>query len=149
MSGTPTMEETLTPAASASRKAVLWIVAVFVLGAALGVVSGYLFAHRVSAAGPGPAPLSDDARRQQKVAQLTKELDLTPDQQSQIDAIFLDTAAKFKAVHKESDAQIETLRQAGRDRVRAVLTAEQQPKFEEFLRKLDEDRKNHPQPPAR
>ena len=39
MSGTPTMEETLTPAASASRKAVLWIVAVFVLGAALGVAN--------------------------------------------------------------------------------------------------------------
>jgi protein CpxP len=149
MSSTPTMEETLTPAAAASRKAVLWIVAVFVLGAALGVVSGYLFAHRVSAAGTGPAPLSDDARRQQKVAQLTKELGLTPDQQSEIDAIFQDTSAKFKAVHKESDAQMETLRQAGRDRVRAVLTAEQKPKFEEFLRKLDEERKNHPQPPPR
>jgi len=28
-----------------------------------------------------------------------------------------------------------------------VLTAEQLPKFEDYLRKLDADRKNHPQPP--
>ena len=32
-----------------------------------------------------------------------------------------------------------------RDRIRAVLTPEQLPKFEEFLRKMDEERKNHPQ----
>jgi len=129
---------------SASRKAALWIAAVFVLGAALGGVSGYLFGHHVSAA---PAPLSDEAKRHAKVAQLTEVLALTPDQQSQIDAIFSDTSAQFQAVHKASDEQIEVLRQKGRDRVRAVLTPEQLPKFEEFLRKLDADRKNHPQPP--
>jgi Spy/CpxP family protein refolding chaperone len=146
MSSAPVMEETLTPAASASRKAVLWIVAVFVLGAALGVLSGYVYAQRVAAA--AATPLSDDQRRAQKIEQLTKELGLSPDQRSQIDAVFIDTQAKFKALHKETDAQIESVRQAGRDRVRAVLTAEQKPKFEDFLRRMDEERKNHPPPPS-
>jgi len=131
-------EPTTVPvAASATRKAAMWIAAVFVLAAALGSVSGYMYGHRA----PGP-PLSDDAKRQQKVATLTKELQLTPEQQTQVDAIFRDTQGKFQAIRKDSDAQIEVARQAGRERLRSVLTPEQKPKFEEFLRKMDEDRKN-------
>jgi Spy/CpxP family protein refolding chaperone len=137
-------ENSLTPvAASASRKAALWIVAVFVLGAALGGVSGYLFGH-VSAA--APPQLSDEAKRHQKVAQLTATLNLTTEQQTQIDAIFSETSGQFQAVRKESDAQIEVFRQKARDRVRAVLTPEQLPKFEAYLQKLDADRKSHPPP---
>jgi Spy/CpxP family protein refolding chaperone len=136
-------ENSLTPAVSASRKAALWIVAVFILGAALGGVGGYMFGHSVSAA---PPQMSDEARRHQKVAQLTESLGLTTDQQSQIDAIFTDTSVQFQTVHKQSDAQIDVVRQKARDRIRAVLTPEQLPKFEAFLRKLDEDRKNHPGP---
>lgn len=128
---------TVPAAASATRKAAMWIAAVFVLAAALGSVSGYMYGHRA----PGP-PLSDDAKRQQKVATLTKELQLTPEQQTQVDAIFRDTQGKFQAIRKDSDAQVEVARQAGRERLRSVLTPEQRPKFEEFLRKMDEDRKN-------
>jgi len=138
-------ENSLTPVTtSASRKAALWIAAVFILGAALGGVSGYLFGHRVSAAAP---PMSDEAKRHQKVAQLTAALNLTTEQQTQIDAIFSDTSVQFQTVHKQSDAQFEVLRQKARDRVRAVLTPEQLPKFEAYLQKLDADRKNHPPPP--
>jgi len=39
--------------------------------------------------------------------------------------------------------QIAELRQKGRDEIRATLTPEQKPKFEEFLRKLDEARKRN------
>jgi Spy/CpxP family protein refolding chaperone len=121
----------------------MWVAAVFVLAAALGSVSGYMYGHRA----PG-APLSDDAKRQQKVVTLTKELQLTPEQQTQADRIFRDTQGKFQEIRanskRESDAQIEVARQAARERLRAVMTPEQKPKFEEFLRKMDEDRKNHP-----
>lgn len=137
-------EDSSTPANVASRRAALWIVAVFILGAALGGVSGYVFGHRVSAA---PPPLSDEAKRHQKIAQLTEALTLTPAQQSQLDVIFTETSAQFQALHKDSDAQIDVVRQKARDRIRAVLTPEQLPKFEEYLRKLDADRKNRPQPP--
>jgi Spy/CpxP family protein refolding chaperone len=102
-----------------------------------------VFGHRVSAA---PPQLSDEAKRHQKVAQLTALLTLTPEQQDRLDAIFIDTNTQFQAVHKESDAQIDAVRQKARERIRAVLTPEQLPKFEDFLRKLDTDRKNHPPP---
>ncbi len=46
---------------AATRKAALWVGAVFLLGAALGGVLGYLFAHHpVNAANP---PLSEPERR--------------------------------------------------------------------------------------
>jgi len=59
---------------AATRKAALWVGLVFLLGAALGGVLGYLFAHRpVSAANP---PLSEPERRANRVAEMTKNLSL-------------------------------------------------------------------------
>jgi len=133
---------------SATRKAALWVGAVFLLGAALGGVLGYLFAHRpVNAANP---PLSEPERRAQKVQELTKDLSLTPQQAQQLDAILMQRHAETKAIHDQTDAQIDAVRQKGRAQVRAILTPDQLPKFEEFLKRMDEERKrNGPQPPPR
>jgi hypothetical protein len=46
-------------------------------------------------------------------------------------------------VHKVTDPQIEAVRQKTRDKIRAVLTDDQKPKFEQFLRQLDEERKRN------
>src|SRR5271168_4004104 len=124
MTATMTESPVAPAAASATRKAALWIAAVFILGGALGGVGGYLFGHRVSAA---PAQVSDEAKRHQKVAQLTAALGLTAEQQTQIDSIFSETSAQFAAVHKQSDAEIDAVRQKARGRIRAVLTPEQLP----------------------
>ena len=130
-----------------TRKAALWVGAVFLLGAALGGVLGYLFAHRpVNAANP---PLSEPERRAQRVAELTKGLSLTPEQAQRLDAILFHWHGESKAIHDQSDAQIEVLRQKGRNEVRSILTPEQQPKFEEFLKRFDEERKRNAPPPPR
>jgi Spy/CpxP family protein refolding chaperone len=133
---------------AAKRKAALWVGAVFVLGATLGGVLGYLFAHRpVNAANP---PLSEPERRAQKVQELTKDLSLTPQQAQQLDAILMQRHAETKAIHDQTVAQIDAVRQKGRAQVRAILTPDQLPKFEEFLKRVDEERKrNGPQPPPR
>ncbi len=47
-----------------------------------------------------------------------------------------------KAIRDQTDLQIEHIRQKGRDQIRATLTPEQTPKFEEFLKRLDEERKH-------
>src|SRR5258707_992622 len=119
---------------AATRKAALWVGAVFLLGAALGGVLGYLFAHRpVSAANP---PLSESERRAKKTAQLKSELALTPQQSQQVDTILDHWHSETKAIRDQSDAQIAAIRQKGRDEIRAILTPEQQPKFEDFLKRL-------------
>ncbi len=132
---------------AATRKAVLWVGVVFLLGAALGGVLGYLLAHRpVSAAN---SPLSEPERRAQRVQQLTKDLSLTPQQAQQVDAILLQRHAETKAIHEQADAQLDAVRQKGRAQMRAVLTVDQVPKFEEFLKRMDEERKRNGPPPLR
>ena len=121
------------------QKASLWLAVVFVLGTALGAVLGYAFAHRSYAA--APTQMTAEQRRAQKRAQLVQEVGLTPDQQTQVMAILNETQTEYKAIHAVSDPQIDVARQKSRDRIRQILTPEQKPKFEEFLRKMDEERK--------
>lgn len=125
---------------SATRKAALWVGVVFLLGAALGGVLGYLFAHRYVVAA-ATTPLTEPERRARRVEQLTKDLGLTSSQSQQLDAILSQIHAKYKAIHEQSDAQLAQEREKGRDEIRAILTPEQKPKFEEFLHRLDEERK--------
>lgn len=126
---------------SATRKAALWIGVVFLLGAALGGLTGYAFArHAVSAAN---APLPEPARRAQRVEQLTRELSLTSAQAQEVDAILLQRHTDAKTIHDQMEAQLDQVHQNGRNQIRAVLTAEQKPKFEEFLKHLDAEKKKN------
>ena len=121
------------------QRASLWLAVVFILGVALGGVLGYAFAHRSYAA--APTQLTAEQRRAQKRAQLVEEVGLTPDQQTQVVAILDQVQTEYKAIHAVSDPQIDAARQKSRERIRQILTPEQKPKFEEFLRKMDEERK--------
>jgi Spy/CpxP family protein refolding chaperone len=124
---------------SATRKAALWVGVVFLLGGALGGVLGYLSAHRTASAANAPA--SEPERRAHRVEQLTRELSLTPAQSQQVDAILLQRHAEGKAIHDQADAQIDQVHQKGRQQIREILAPEQKPKFEDFLKRLDEERK--------
>jgi len=127
---------------SATRKAALWVGLVFLLGAALGGVLGNVFG--VHARNTPPPQLTEVEKRAQKVQRLTQELNLTPDQQKQIEAIIASVQAQYKAIHQSTEPQIDAARQKGREQIRAILTPEQKPKFEDFLRRLDEERKKNP-----
>jgi hypothetical protein len=129
---------------STAQKAALWVGLVFVLGAALGGMVGYVLAHQKYMV-TNAAPTTEAARRAQKVQDLTKLANLTPEQSQQVDAIIADVQGQMKIVRKTTDPQMDELRQKGRERIRAILNAEQKPKFEEFIRKLDEDRKRNAQ----
>jgi Spy/CpxP family protein refolding chaperone len=124
---------------SATWKAALWVGAVFLLGTALGGTLGYSYAHHlVSAAN---TPLSEPARRAQRVEQLSQALSLTSAQSQQVDAVLLQRHTEAKAIHDQADVQLEQVHQKGRDQIRAILTPEQRPKFEEFLKNLDQQKK--------
>jgi Spy/CpxP family protein refolding chaperone len=75
------------------------------------------------------------------VEQLTHELALTPEQQRELGSILEETKTKHQAVYDQVRPQFEQVRQEGRARIRSILTPEQLPKFEEWLRRLDEARK--------
>ena len=125
----------------ATRKAAVWVVVVFLLGAAAGGMLGYGYAHRSVAA--ASAPLSEPERRAKRVAELTQDLGLTSDQAKQLDAILMQRHAEVKTIRDQSDAQLDQVRQKGRDQIRAILTPEQKPNFEEYLKKMDEEKKRN------
>lgn len=121
-----------------SRKAFLIVLVLFVLGIALGSVGTYLVTIRVQAARLQTAPARNPGHT---MAMFTRDLNLNPDQQSQIQAILNDTRARYAELHEKLDPEYEQVRQQGRDRIRQVLTPDQRPKFEELLRQMDEDRR--------
>jgi hypothetical protein len=120
------------------QKATLWLAIVFVLGIALGGVLGYAFAHKSYAAEP---PITAEQRRAQKRAQMGREVGLSPEQMKDVVVVLDQAQLEYKGVHSVMDPQIDAIRQKTRDKIRAMMTPEQKPRLEEFLRKLDEERK--------
>jgi flagellar basal body-associated protein FliL len=129
---------------STTRKAALWVGLVFLLGVALGGLGGYVFAHQKYTV-TNAAPTTDAAKRAQKVQELTRLANLAPEQSKQVDAIIADIQSQLKSIRKPLEPQFDEAREKGRERIRAILTAEQKPKFEDFIRKLDEERKRNGQ----
>jgi hypothetical protein len=126
------------------QKATLWLALVFVLGTALGAFLGYAFAHRSYAAAT-PTQLTAEQRRTQKREQLARDVGLTAEQQNQVNAILDEAQSEYKAIHAVSDPQVDAARQKSRDKIRLILSPGQKPKFEEFIRKMDEERKRQGQ----
>lgn len=124
------------------RKASEWLALVFFLGVAVGGLFGYSFAHRSYAASKVSAPaLSEPERRAKRIADMTKDMGLTPEQSQQFDAIIHAAHDEMKSIHEKSDADIDAVRQKAREQMRAVLTPEQRPKFEAYVQKMDEEKK--------
>jgi hypothetical protein len=79
--------------------------------------------------------------RARVVQDLTQEVGLTPDQQQKMSAILEETKKNYDGIFEVTRPQMEKARQEGRARMRSVLTEEQLPKFEDYLRRLDERRR--------
>ena len=117
------------------------------LGGALGGVLGSLFArYSVSAANP---PMTKQARQARRVEQLTGEVNLTDSQKRQLDAILTKVRAEITAIREQTDSQVDQERQRGRNQIRAILTPEQKPKFEDLITRIDEERKRNAASPPR
>jgi hypothetical protein len=122
------------------RAAGFWLAVVFVMGAAIGGVFGYTFAHK-SYASTNTAALSEPERRAKRLADMTKEIGLTPEQAQKVDAMLLDAHTRIKQIHDKAEADIDAVRQSKRAEMRTYLTDEQKPKFEAFVQRIDEGKK--------
>jgi len=125
------------------RRARLWLALVFLVGGAIGAVFGYSFGHRSYAASVTTAakPLSEPERRAKRVAEMTKELGLTPEQAAKMDEIIHGAHDQMKAIRDKAESDVDVARENARNQIRTFLTPEQKPKFEEMVQKMDADRK--------
>ena len=89
-------------------------------------------------------------RQEHQLEVLTKKLNLTPDQVTQVKSIQDDARTQMMAVHDDSSvaqpdkrAKMMDIRKASQDKIRAVLTDDQKPKYDAMQAKMQEHRHNH------
>ncbi len=123
----------------ARLKFVALLVLIFILGIATGAFGYRLLSDKgyFSSRGRGPARVN----RGEVVERFTRELGLSAQQREQLNVILTEDEQKFRELNKSIKPQADAIRQEGRNRIRAILTDEQKPKFEEMLRKIDEQRR--------
>ena len=122
------------------KKAAIWLVLVFVLGTATGGVFGYSLARRSYAATKTVVP-SEAERRAKKLAEMTQEIGLTADQAQKANGVIKEAQTEIRVIRDKSEADVDVVRMRTRDEMRAFLTAEQKPKFEAYVQRMDEERK--------
>jgi len=125
----------------ASRKAAVWLALIFLLGAGLGGVLGFV-AGNSSTHAAARQRKSPEVRRAEMVGQLDRELQLTTAQRESLDPILAGFQEQFQAIHKQVEPQMKEVREASRKKIRALLTPEQQGKYDEYLKRVDQERKN-------
>ena len=104
--------------------------AIFLLGFAAGALAPSAYRAWVRDGGGG---------RQQggRLAKMSEELKLTPEQQARMQQIFGETRTRLEALRRESEPRFAEIRRDADERIRQVLTPEQ---WEQFQRSRDERR---------
>lgn len=116
-----------------STRAVVLTVAVFILGVIVGALGCYLAGHM------------RESRRVRFIDRITQTLQLSTAQQKQIVGILQDGHRRIAAIYRQSQdqarPQYDAVRSDDRAKIRAILTPDQQTKFDDFLKRLDAERK--------
>lgn len=116
------------------RKAAALVALVFVLGIAFGV-AGVIAGRRVLGAdNRGGGNGNGNGQGGQQTSQLVRDLHLTAEQERQFRQVLSDTRDRYDAIRDAMEPQFRQVREQNRDRIRQILTAEQKPLFETFLR---------------
>jgi hypothetical protein len=124
------------------RKARIWLAVVFLVGAAIGAAFGYSFGRSGDAVRrAAPPQMSEPERRAKRLADLTKEVGLTPDQGAKMDEIIRGAHEQMKGIRDNAEKDVDTVREKARDQMRQLLTEEQKPKFEAMVQRMDAERK--------
>lgn len=113
---------------------------VFLLGVAAGALSLSAYLHRVDPA--RQAVWTGKFNRERYVRELTEAVQLQPDQMGALNAALDETREEFLALRRRLQPQFEEVRQRARQRIRSVLNADQQPRFEAFVKRWDEERRS-------
>ena len=128
---------------NSQSKARLIVVSVFVIGFAAGALALNLYQSLNGSNKKDPRRGGTEFL----IGKMNEEVGLTSDQQEKIRKILDETSDKYKQIRVEIDPLVKpfeprfnAVRQESRDRIRALLTSEQLPKYEEMVQKHDKMR---------
>jgi hypothetical protein len=126
---------------NSKRAAAISLGVVFVLGFLAGlVVDRYFFSDHMP-------PEFDRRHRPDFVERLTKDLNLTADQQTQLKTLLAELKAKHDKIRETVGPQYRQVREDFHSSFKKILTAEQQIKFDEFSNR--ENPRNPPPEPSK
>ena len=114
----------------------LVLVAVFVLGSVTGVALTGLYRSRAS----GDRPEAREKAMHERFEKMRSELKLTDEQTKAVQAIIDETRNEYRSLRTELRPRFEEPRQKARARIRALLTPEQQQKFDSMVAQQDAQR---------
>jgi Spy/CpxP family protein refolding chaperone len=128
---------------NSQSKARLIVLSVFVIGFAAGALALNLYQSLNGSNKKDPRRGGTEFL----IGKMNEEVGLTGDQQEKIRKILDETSEKYKQIRVEIDPLVKpfeprfnTVRQESRDRIRALLTPDQLPKYEEMVTKHDKMR---------
>jgi len=75
--------------------------------------------------------------RRQYLDQLRTRVNLTPEQMQKINVIMDETDLSFNQTHERHHQEFEKIKEEHRAKLRAILTPDQLPKYEQFRAELD------------
>ncbi len=115
----------------------IWMVllAVFVLGCVTGVALTGLYRSRANS-----GTESHERAMHERFERMRTELNLTDQQTTAVRAILDETRNEYRALRKELRPRFEEPRTKARSRIRALLTPEQQQKFDAMMVQQDAQR---------
>jgi Spy/CpxP family protein refolding chaperone len=120
-------------------RAVGTLVAVFACGAATGAgVTRYTTSRSMHHLLDAPPT---EARRRAMVWALDRKISLTSEQRERIEAILAAHSGEFSAIALRTEPELAPLMDRVESEIRATLTPEQQPKFDELSAKFKERRR--------
>ncbi|MDQ5839037.1 MAG: hypothetical protein M3379_19845 [Acidobacteriota bacterium] len=115
----------------------IWLVVVGVF--ALGCLSGVALdgAYRLRAAGRDRAGEHGRRGGQDIFERMRSDLSLTDEQARQVKTVLDETRDEFRTLSAECRPRYDAIRQKGRERIRALLTPEQQQRFDAKVAERD------------
>jgi Spy/CpxP family protein refolding chaperone len=126
-----------------TRRVYLYFFVTIILGAILGGVGVYYFLWDT-----GRLQHPHGFNKDRAVAHLKKELNLSDAQAQQVGQIFDESSQKVRDLQKQIDPQFQAIHMETRARIRQILNPDQQKKFDEYVRQIDERHRQHgSQPP--
>jgi len=117
----------------------IWVVlvAVFLLGSVTGAALTGLYRSRASGGREG----RDRDRHEQRFEKMRQDLSLTDQQATDVRAILDQTRNEYRTLREELRPRFEEPRMRARTKIRALLNAEQQKKFDALTAKQDAEHK--------
>ncbi len=112
----------------------VYLFLVFVSGGVVGAL-GYRMYSPPSAR--SEQRVSPEVWRRQYLDELRTRVNLTPDQMQKMNVIMDETDSSFNQMHERHHQEVEKVKEEHRAKLRAILTPDQIPKYEQFRAERD------------